>query len=91
MASEPKAPTQKQAVYSVPVEIAVVLGKANLRVNQLLKLGRGAVVELEQKASQPVEIYANDILVARGDVVITEGDKIGVTLTELVKSYNQSR
>ncbi|WP_299444048.1 FliM/FliN family flagellar motor switch protein [uncultured Rhodospira sp.] len=91
MASEPKAPTQKQAVYSVPVEIAVVLGKANLRVNQLLKLGRGAVVELEQKTSQPVEIYANDILVARGDVVITEGDKIGVTLTELVKSYNQSR
>ncbi len=82
---------QKQAVYNVPVEIAVVLGKANLRVNQLLKLGRGAVVELEQKTSQPVEIYANDILVARGEVVITESDKIGVTLTELVKSYNQAR
>ncbi|KAA5605044.1 flagellar motor switch protein FliN [Roseospira marina] len=87
------APTResKQAVYSVPVEIAVVLGKANLRVNQLLKLGRGAVVELEQKTSEPVEIYANDILVARGEVVITEGDKIGVTLTELVKSYNPLR
>ena len=91
MASEPKPTGQQQAVYNVPVEIAVVLGKANLRVNQLLKLGRGAVVELEQKTSQPVEIYANDILVARGEVVITQGDKIGVTLTELVKSYNQAR
>lgn len=74
------------AIYKVPVEISVVLGKSNLRVNQLLKLGRGAVVELDQKTNQPVEIYANDILVARGEVVITEGDRIGVTLTELVKS-----
>ncbi|MGB0695470.1 MAG: flagellar motor switch protein FliN [Rhodospirillaceae bacterium] len=77
----------KEAIYTVPVEISVVLGKANLRVNQLLKLGRGAVVELEQRISEPVEIYANDILVARGEVIITDGDKIGVTLTELVKSF----
>lgn len=58
-------------------------------VSQLLKLGRGAVVELEQRTSDPVEIYANDILIAKGEVVITSGDKIGVTLTKLVKSiYN---
>ncbi|MFA7430728.1 MAG: FliM/FliN family flagellar motor switch protein, partial [Rhodospirillaceae bacterium] len=69
-----------------PVEISVVLGKSNLRVNQLLKLGRGAVVELDQRTEDPVEIYANDILVARGEVVITDGDRIGVTMTELVKS-----
>lgn len=75
-----------EAIYSVPVEISVMLGKSNLRVNQLLKLGRGAVVELDQKTDDPVEIYANDILVARGEVVITEGDRIGVTLTELVRS-----
>lgn len=91
MATQRTARDGKQAVYNVPVEIAVVLGKSNLRVNQLLKLGRGAVVELDQKTNQPVEIYANDILVARGEVVITEGDKIGVTLTELVKSYNPLR
>jgi flagellar motor switch protein FliN/FliY len=91
MATQVSTSDGKQAVYNVPVEIAVVLGKANLRVNQLLKLGRGAVVELDQKTNQPVEIYANDILVARGEVVITEGDKIGVTLTELVKSYNPLR
>src|SRR6478735_5203556 len=76
----------KQAIYNVDVDISVVLGQSNLRVNQLLKLGRGAVVELEQKTSDPVEIFANDVLIARGEVVITAGDKIGVTLTELVKS-----
>lgn len=75
-----------EAIYQVPVEISVVLGKSELRVNQLLKLGRGAVVELNQRIDDPVEVLANDILVARGEVVITEGDRIGVTLTELVKS-----
>lgn len=82
------ARVSKEAVYTVPVEISVVLGKAVLRVNQLLKLGRGAVVELEQRIDQPVEIYANDILIARGEVIITDDDKIGVTLTELVRSVS---
>jgi flagellar motor switch protein FliN/FliY len=53
-----------------------------LRVNQLLKLGRGAVVELEQHTSDPVEIYANGVLIERGEVVVTSGDKIGIILTE---------
>ncbi|MBF0092961.1 MAG: FliM/FliN family flagellar motor switch protein [Alphaproteobacteria bacterium] len=75
-----------QAAYDVSVEIAVVLGKATLRVNQLLKLGRGAVVELEQKANEPVEIYANDRLIAYGQVIVTEGNRLGVTLTDLVKA-----
>ena len=88
-ASEGDEEKSRDARYGVDVEISVVLGQANLRVNQLLKLGRGAVVELEQKTSDPVEIFANDVLIARGEVVITSGDKIGVTLTELVKSiYN---
>src|ERR1700689_89513 len=76
----------QQAIYNVDVDISVVLGQANLRVNQLLKLGRGAVVELEQKTSDPVEIFANDVLIARGEVVIRVGNKIGVPLPELVKS-----
>ena len=81
---------KREAIYNVDVDISVVLGQSSLRVNQLLKLGRGAVVELEQRTSDPVVIYANDVLIARGEVVITAGDKIGVTLTELVKSiYNQ--
>ncbi len=76
----------KQALYNVDIDISVVLGQTMMPVNQLLKLGRGAVVELEQRTSDPVEIFANDVLIARGEVVITSGDKIGVTLTELVKS-----
>jgi flagellar motor switch protein FliN/FliY len=86
MASDDEDDKTKDAIHTVDVDISVVLGKSNLRVHQLLKLGRGAVVELEQKTSDPVEIYANDILIARGEVVVTAGDKIGVTLTELVKS-----
>lgn len=92
MAKKDEEEEQRDALHTVDVEISVVLGKSNLRVNQLLKLGRGAVVELEQKTSDPVEIYANDVLVARGEVVVTAGDKIGVTLTELVKSiYSNKR
>lgn len=86
MANDDDDDKKKDAIHTVDVDISVVLGKSNLRVHQLLKLGRGAVVELEQKTSDPVEIYANDILIARGEVVVTAGDKIGVTLTELVKS-----
>ena len=74
------------AIYGVRVNVAVVLGKANLRVHQLLKLGRGAVVELDRRTNEPVEVYANDRLIAYGEVIITEGDKIGVTLTEVVKT-----
>ncbi|MGD9638185.1 MAG: flagellar motor switch protein FliN [Alphaproteobacteria bacterium] len=74
------------AIYNVRINLSVVLGSANLRVHQLLKLGRGAVVELERKANEPVEVFANDILVAKGEVVITGDDMIGVTLTDLVSS-----
>lgn len=75
----------QEAVQSVPVEISVVLGRADLRVHQLLKLGRGAVVELEQKITEPIEIFANGILIAKGEVNIIDGDKIGVTFTEIVR------
>lgn len=74
------------AVYNVDVEISVILGQSTLRVNQLLKLGRGAVVELEQKTDEPVEVYANGHLIARGEIIVTTGDKVGVSITEIVKS-----
>ena len=73
------------AVYGVQVDVTVVLGKAHLRVHQLLKLGRGAVVELDKKINDPVEIYANNRLIAYGEVIVTEGDRIGVSLTEIVR------
>ena len=75
----------KQAIYNVDVDISVVLGQANLRVNQLLKLGRGAVVELDRKVGEAIDIYVNNRLVARGEVIVVE-DRLGVTMTEIVKA-----
>ena len=66
----------------IMVNISVTLGTADLRVNQLLKLGRGAVVELDRDVNDCVDIYANDILIGHGEVVITENDKIGISITD---------
>lgn len=76
----------KEAIYDVPVEISVVLGKADLRVHQLLKLGRGAVVELDRRTDEPVDVFADNILIARGEVTVTDDDKLGVNLTDIVRS-----
>lgn len=73
------------AIYDIPVQISAVLGRANMQVSQLLKLGRGAVVELDRKVGEAIDIYVNNRLVARGEVVVVE-DKLGVTMTEIVKS-----
>lgn len=73
------------AVSDIPVSVSVVLGKASMQVNQLLKLGRGAVIELDRKVGEPIDIYVNNRLVARGEVVVVE-DKIGVTMTEIIKA-----
>jgi flagellar motor switch protein FliN len=75
------------AVYEIPVKISAVLGQASMQVNQLLKLGRGAVVELDRKVGEPIDIYVNNRLVARGEVVIVE-ERLGVTMTEIIKSTN---
>lgn len=66
----------------IMVDVSVTLGTANLRVNQLLKLGRGAVVELDRDVNDLVDIYANDILIGHGEVVITENDKIGISISD---------
>ena len=73
------------AIYDIPVQISAVLGKSTMQVSQLLKLGRGAVVELDRKVGEAIDIYVNNRLVARGEVVVVE-DKLGITMTEIVKS-----
>ncbi len=73
-----------EAVYDIPVQVSAVLGKANMQVSQLLKLGRGAVVELDRKVGEAIDIYVNNRLVARGEVVVVE-DHLGVTMTEIIK------
>lgn len=73
------------AVYDIPVQMSAVLGKASMQVSQLLKLGRGAVVELDRKVGEAIDIYVNNRLVARGEVVVVD-DRLGVTMTEIIKS-----
>jgi flagellar motor switch protein FliN/FliY len=86
--SDLKAPQnakELEAVYEIPVQVSAVLGKATMQVSQLLKLGRGAVVELDRKVGEAIDIYVNNRLVARGEVVVVD-DRLGVTMTEIVKA-----
>lgn len=77
-----------ETVYDIPVQITVVLGKTSMQVNQLLKLGRGAVIELDKKVGEAIDIFVNNRLVARGEVVVVE-DRIGVTMTEIIKTTDK--
>jgi len=81
----PQNAKELEAVYEIPVQVSAVLGKATMQVSQLLKLGRGAVVELDRKVGEAIDIYVNNRLVARGEVVVVD-DRLGVTMTEIVKS-----
>ena len=73
-----------EAVFDVPVNVSAILGKADMEVSELLRLGRGAVVELDRKVGEAIDIYVNNRLVARGEVVVVE-DRLGVTMTEIIK------
>jgi flagellar motor switch protein FliN/FliY len=79
-----------EAVYDIPVQVSAVLGRATMQVSQLLKLGRGAVVELDRKLGEAVDIYVNNRLVARGEVVMVDDNRLGVTMTEIVKADRAS-
>ncbi len=81
----PRSAQDLEPVYDVPVQVSAVLGKATMEVSQLLKLGRGAVVELDRRVGEAIDIYVNNRLVARGEVVVVE-DRLGVTMTEIVKN-----
>jgi len=74
-----------ETVSEIPVQVTVVLGRTTMQVNQLLKLGRGAVIELDKKVGEPIDVFVNNRLVARGEVVVVD-DRIGVTMTEIIKS-----
>ena len=73
------------AVYDISVEIRAVLGTAKMPISQILRLGRGAVVELDRTVGEAIEIIVSDRLVARGEVVVIE-DRLGVTITEVIKT-----
>jgi flagellar motor switch protein FliN/FliY len=74
-----------EAVFDVPVQVSAVLGRARMDVGALLKLGPGTVLELDRRVGEAIDIYVNNRLVARGEVVLVE-DKLGVTMTEIIKA-----
>ena len=84
-ARPPTTAKDLEAVYDIPVQVSAVLGKSTMQVSQLLKLGRGAVVELDRKVGEAIDIYVNNRLVARGEVVVVD-ERLGVTMTEIIKT-----
>jgi flagellar motor switch protein FliN/FliY len=74
-----------EAVFDVPVQVSAVLGRSKMDVGDLLKLGPGTVLELDRRVGEAIDIYVNNRLVARGEVVLVE-DKLGVTMTEIIKA-----
>ncbi len=85
IAAEARGAADLEAVFDVPVQVSAVLGRAHMDVGELLNLGPGTVLELDRKVGEAIDIYVNNRLVARGEVVLVE-DKLGVTMTEIIKA-----
>ena len=77
--------TEVEALMDVEVEITAVLGTTEMPISQILKLGRGAVVELNRTVGEDIEVHANNRLVAKGEVIVVD-DRLGVTMTEIIKT-----
>ncbi|RRN65093.1 flagellar motor switch protein FliN [Caulobacter sp. 602-1] len=75
-------------VFDVPVNISAVLGRAHMSVAQLLQLNQGSILELDRKVGEAIDIYVNNRLVARGEVVVVD-ERLGVTMTEIIKDGDQ--
>jgi flagellar motor switch protein FliN/FliY len=71
------------AVFDVPVHVSAVLGGTRLSVGELLQLGEGSVLDLDRKVGDPIDVFVNDRLVARGEIVIVD-NRLGVTMTEIL-------
>lgn len=84
----PTSTSDLEAVYNIPVKVSAILGKTSMKVSQLMKLNKGAIIELDRKVGEAIDIYVNNNLVARGEVVVVD-DKLGITMTEIVKSVNK--
>jgi flagellar motor switch protein FliN/FliY len=74
-----------EAVFDVPVQVSAILGRTRMDVGNLLNLAPGAVLELDRKVGEAIDIYVNNRLVARGEVVLVD-EKLGVTMTEIIKA-----
>lgn len=83
-AAESSTPLNLQVLYEIPLQFSAVLGKAEMKVSQIVKLARGSVIELDKRVGDPVEVYINNKKVAFGEIVLID-DKIAITITEMIK------
>lgn len=81
---ETKDASDLATVADVPVNVSAVLGRTHMNVASLMRLGPGTVLELDRKVGEAIDIYVNNRLVARGEIVIVE-ERLGVTMTEIIK------
>ncbi len=84
-AGQARSAADLEYLFDVPVRVSAVLGRSRMQVSELLKIGTGSVLELDRKVGEAIDIYVNDRLVARGEVVLVE-EKLGVTMTEIIKA-----
>lgn len=80
---EPKEPSDLQAVFDVPVKVSAVLGRSRMKISDLMKMDKGTIVELDRKVGESIDIFVNNRLIARGEVVLVE-NQLGITMTELI-------
>jgi flagellar motor switch protein FliN/FliY len=80
-----KTAADLEAVFDVPVHVSAVLGRTRMDVSELLKLGPGTILELDRKVGEAIDIFVNNRLVARGEVVLVK-DRLGITMTEIIKA-----
>ena len=81
---ETRSAADLEAVFDVPVSVSAVLGRARIDVGSMLRLKPGTVLELDRKVGEAIDIFVNDRLVARGEVVLVD-ERLGVTMTEIIK------
>ncbi|GAJ30378.1 FliM/FliN family flagellar motor switch protein [Acidomonas methanolica] len=72
-------------IYEIPVTVTAVLGRVVMPISQVVKLGRGAIVELNRKVGENIEVHINNKIIARGEIVILDDNKIGITMSEIIK------
>ena len=80
---EEKNPADLQTVFDVPVKVSAGLGRAKMKISDLMKMDRGTIVELDRKVGESIDIFVNNRLIARGEVVLVD-NQLGITMTELI-------
>jgi len=86
--AEEKKSRSLDFLYDIPLQVSVEIGRCRMLLKDLLKMGEGYVIELDKLAGEPLDLYVNSKLIARGEAVMV-GDKFGIRLTDVVSTLNR--